>query len=144
MHRPMCKLYVHFVWATWDRLPLIDAQIEAPVYGAIAAKCRELRCTPLAIGGVADHVHVLVQLAPVVPVSRLVQEMKGASSHLVTHEYPREGQFRWQGSYAAFSVGEKDMPKVRQYIEHQKQHHADGSLWAVAELEMGQQGGAAG
>ena len=134
MHRPMCKLYVHLVWATWDRLPLIDQDIEGAIHAAIAAKCRELRCTPLAIGGVADHVHVLVQVAPTVAVSRLVQEMKGSSSHLITHQYAPEGSFRWQGSYAAFSLGENDVPRVRQYIEQQKRHHADATLWQTAEL----------
>ena len=136
MHRPMCKLYVHLVWATWDRLPLIDGRIEPVIYASIAAKCRELRCTPLAIGGTADHVHVLVQIAPAVSVSRLAQEIKGSSSHLVTHQYVPEGSFRWQGSYAAFSVGERDVPRVRQYVEEQKRHHADAALWQAAELEM--------
>ena len=140
MHRPMCKLYVHFVWATWDRLPLIDSRIEPPIYAAIAAKCRALRCTPLAIGGAADHVHVLAQVASSVAVSTLVQEMKGSSSHLVTHQYGPEGSFRWQGSYAAFSVGERDVPRVRQYIEQQKRHHADATIWQEVELNPAEDG----
>ena len=135
MHRPMCKLYVHIVWATWDRLPLIDGRIETPIYAAIAAKCREMRCTPVAIGGSDDHVHVLAHLAPTVAVSKLVQEMKGSSSHLITHEYGAEGSFRWQGSYAAFSVGEADVPRLRHYVEQQRRHHAESTLWQEAELD---------
>ena len=79
------RIYVHFVWATWDRLPLITPEIEAGVHGHIAEKCRELGCWPLEIGGIEDHVHVLVQMSSTVTAALLAKEMKGASSHLVNY-----------------------------------------------------------
>lgn len=60
MRAPFTQLYLHCVWATWDRMPLVVPQIEQAVYGAVLAKSRELNCEPLAIGGMPDHVHLLV------------------------------------------------------------------------------------
>ncbi len=57
MRRPYTELYLHCVWATWDRLPLITPGVEAAVYAAIMSKAKLLDCIPLAIGGVEDHVH---------------------------------------------------------------------------------------
>jgi putative transposase len=106
-------VYVHFVWATWDRAPVIAVAIEPRLYGAIRAKCLELKCEPMAIGGAEDHVHVLVRLHSTVAVATLAREMKGASSHLVSHELVGYAEgFRWQGSYGAFSVSHEHVPRV--------------------------------
>lgn len=121
------KLYIHLVWATWDRLPLITPSIESRLLAAVSAKCRELACTPLAIGIVPDHVHVLVRIPPTLPVSTLVKELKGSSSHLMTHEATPHSFFKWQGSYGAFSVGEDHIGSVTVYVMNQKRHHAAGS-----------------
>lgn len=61
-----------------------------------AEKCRQLKCLPLEIGGVADH--VLTRLHPTVAVAELVKEIKGASSHLVTHQVLPGEFFKWQGA----------------------------------------------
>jgi REP element-mobilizing transposase RayT len=86
MRAPFTQLYVHTVWSTWDRLPLINPVFEPNLYAAVAVKCRELQCEPLAIGGIENHVHLLVRLNPTVAIATLVKEVKGASSHLVTHK----------------------------------------------------------
>ena len=82
MRSPYTQLYLHIVWATWDRLPLITETIKPRLNAAIAEKCRELKCVPLAVGGIADHVHLLVRLHTTVAVATLAKEVKGASSHL--------------------------------------------------------------
>ncbi len=122
------ELYVHIVWATWDRLPLISDIIEPQVYACIAAKCHESKCTPLAIGGIDDHVHLLVRLHAPVSVSTLVKGVKGSSSHLVTHEITPGEFFKWQGSYSAFSIGPESLNRLKTYIENQKEHHAKAML----------------
>jgi len=86
MRGPYTQLYLHLVWATWDRLPLITETVESRLYAAIAEKCRKLKCVPLAIGGIDDHIHLLVRLHTTVAIATLVKEVKGSSSHLVTHE----------------------------------------------------------
>jgi len=54
------RLYVHVIWATWDRLPLIDEELRAPLYRAITGQARRARCEAMAVGGIADHIHVLL------------------------------------------------------------------------------------
>ena len=133
MRRPFTQLYVHFVWATWDRLPLITPQVEARIYNCIAAKCRELKCDPVAIGGIEDHVHLLVRFAPTLAPAFLVGEVKGASSHLMTHIVAPDTFFKWQGAYGAFTIRKDDVPIVSAYIANQKTHHANNTLDADLE-----------
>ena len=125
MRRSLNRVYVHLVWATWDRLPLITSDIEAQVYVAIRDKCREFGCPVYAIGGVEDHVHLLVQMHPTVAVATFVGDVKGASSHLVSHVLKPNDFFKWQGSYGAFSVDSAGMPRVIAYIKNQRIHHAE-------------------
>ena len=136
MRAPYTQLYLHLIWATWDRLPLITEEIEVRLYAAIAAKCHELKCVPLAIGGTADHVHLLVQLHTTVTVATLAKEVKGASSHLMTHEIAPGQFFKWQGAYGAFTLRKTDVPAVQVYIEKQKTHHAGQNLWEEWEQTM--------
>ena len=136
MRAPYTQLYLHVVWATWDRLPLITPAIEPRLYAAIAEKCRELKCIPLAIGGIADHVHLLVQLHTTVSVARLAKEVKGSTSHLVTHEIAPGQFFKWQGTYGAFTLRKSEVPVVQAYIERQKEHHAVDDLWEEWEWTM--------
>jgi putative transposase len=128
------QLYLHCVWATWDRLPLITSEIEPQLYAALAAKCKELGCEPLAIGGISDHVHMLVRFAPTITISRLMGEIKGSSSHTMTHVVNPGAFFKWQGSYGAFTISKRSIPQVRAYILNQKSHHAEQTI--LPELEV--------
>jgi REP element-mobilizing transposase RayT len=133
MREPYTQLYIHLVWSTWDRLPLITSEIEPRLYSAIAEKCRELKCVPLEIGGISDHAHVLVRFHTTVPIATLVKEIKGSSSHLVTHVIQPDEPFKWQGAYGAFTIRKSEVPTVKRYIQNQKKHHAENNL--VTELE---------
>jgi putative transposase len=83
-----------------------------------------------ALGGMPDHIHLLVRFPTTLTIADLVKGIKGASSHLQTqHAAPGEF-FKWQGGYGAFTVSPDVVPAVRTYIQHQKQHHAAGNLWA--------------
>ena len=128
------EIYIHIVWSTWDRLPLLTETIELAVYKSIIAKCRELQCNALAIGGMPDHVHLLARLHAPVSVSELVKHVKGSSSHLVTHEIEPGSFFKWQGSYSAFSICSDALPRLETYIAQQKEHHARNDLIAVWEF----------
>jgi len=128
MHAPYTQLYLHCVWATWDRLPLITPEVQREVYAAIMAKCKELNCEVITIGGVSDHVHLLVRVHPTVAVSELVKGVKGSSSHLITHEIAPGEFFKWQGSYGAFSVDKRSVDIMRLYIDNQKLHHSQQDL----------------
>ena len=134
------KLYIHLVWSTWDRLSLITPTVEAELFRVLAQKCRELGCLPIAIGGAADHVHVLVSLHPAIAVATLVKEMKGASSHAVAHSISPGEFFRWQTNYGAFSVSPDIASTVGRYIARQKEHHATGDVRAEWETSPSARG----
>jgi len=127
MWYPHTVLYIHLVWATWDRQPLITPSIEPKIYATINAKCNELHCVPIALGGIADHVHLLVRLKATVSVSDLAKYVKGSSSHFATHVLNAH-TFKWQGSYGAFSLGERSVDQVANYIRMQKQHHSENNV----------------
>ena len=109
MREPWTELYVHLVWATWDRLPLITSELQQPIYSCILSECEKLKGELIAIGGMSDHVHLLVRMHPAVSVSDLVKQVKGGSSHLVTHVLRIDHFFKWQGAYGAFTVSKPDV-----------------------------------
>jgi putative transposase len=137
MRGPYTQLYLHVVWATWDRLPLITHEFDARLYDCISAKCLALKCKPLAIGGIEDHVHLLVRFHPTVAPATLVAEVKGASSHLMTQVVRPGVFFKWQGAYGAYTLRKGEVATVSAYIANQKVHHAHNSLvaeWEICEL----------
>ena len=128
------QLYLHCVWATWDRMPLITPDVETQLYAVLAGKCRELGCTPLAIGGISDHIHMLVRYLPTITIARLIGQIKGSSSHAMTHAILPGIFFQWQGAYGAFTLSKRSVPQVRAYILNQKIHHAGQTT--IMELEQ--------
>ena len=133
MKRDKISIFVHFVWATWDRLPLITPEIEERLYRNLAASAVSLRCKVLAIGGDRDHVHVLLAMPSTMSVAQVVKKMKGTSSRFVNEHFETPVPFKWQGFYGAFSVSRWDVDKIIGYINRQKEHHAKEELWAELE-----------
>jgi REP element-mobilizing transposase RayT len=128
MRAPFTQLYLHCAWSTWDRLPLITPAIEREIYACIQSKCLEMKCDVLALGGIQDHVHLLVRFPTTIRVAELVKEVKGSSSHLVTHQLAIGEFFKWQGAYGAFTVSKDLVPMLKAYIEGQKEHHRKDQL----------------
>jgi putative transposase len=116
------EIYVHFVWGTFDRRPMISAAVEPDLFRVIADKVIELGGFPQAIGGTSDHVHLLARVHPSVAVARLMAESKGVSSHVATHCLGLP-DFRWQSGYGAFSVSPRDLAAVEGYVQDQRAHH---------------------
>ncbi|HEY3331751.1 MAG TPA: transposase [Capsulimonadaceae bacterium] len=129
MRSTLTQLYVHVVWATWDRVPLIDARMESVIYPAILNEARSLKADVLAIGGIEDHVHILARIPASISVSEFVRHTKAASSLLCGKA------FRWQGAYGAFSVSRSHVARVNSYVQRQREHHANGTLYKSLELD---------
>jgi REP element-mobilizing transposase RayT len=128
MKQSKIEMYFHFVWATWQRLPLVTPEIEREVYRCIEQEARRLRCTVLAIGGLPDHVHLAVKVPATTPIPKIMQQAKGVSSTFVRDQLNPGGLFRWQEGYAVFTICPPHVKHIVAYIRNQKQHHADGSL----------------
>jgi putative transposase len=116
-------VYLHLVWATRARQPLLTLERREVVFTEILRKSAERRCSVLAVNGVADHVHVLLHLATSTSIADLVHDLKGASAWLANQG---EGKgFAWQGGYGVFPVAPQALPKVIAYIENQEIHHQE-------------------
>jgi REP element-mobilizing transposase RayT len=133
MPRDTLAIYIHLVWATWDRLPLITPAIERPLHRVIALEAQKMGCTVLALNSVPDHLHILVQMPSTVTAAELVKRLKGVSSHFVNDVLRPGLPFKWQGFYGALSVSRWDVERIVAYIQRQKEHHQAGSL--ITELE---------
>ena len=121
------RLYVHLVWGTKYRLPVIDASREALIGGMCRDKASKQSCEVLAFGAVQDHVHRLVSLHTTASVAKLVRAMKSATTLEIERIDPRDPPFAWQSGYAGLSVDPREAAVVRAYIERQKAHHAEGN-----------------
>lgn len=128
MRAPFTQLFIHLVWSTRDRMPIITPEIQPRLYACMAQRSKDLKCSPIAIGGIDNHVHLLVQLHPAVSVADLVKDIKGASSHLMNHEILLDNIFYWQGAYGAFSIRKTEIEQVAAYIHNQFTHHAQENL----------------
>jgi REP element-mobilizing transposase RayT len=123
MRAPYTQLYLHAVWATWDRLPLITPEIQPKVFAAIQAQSQKAAVDILTIGGVSDHVHVLLRFPTTTSIADVVKYLKGGSTHLITQVMRLPDPFKWQGGYGAFTISKTAVPRVRDYILRQEEHH---------------------
>jgi putative transposase len=124
---PYWRLFYHAVWATKNRLALIDPSWENDLYGYLWGKATALECIPHAIGGMPDHIHVAISIPPKLAVATLIGRLKGSSSHYINERYAH-GSFMWQAEYGVLSFSEKALLSIVAYINNQKEHHAENTL----------------
>jgi len=124
MNQAFYQLYVHYVFSTKKRLPLIKPNFEKRLWAYIAGIGKKYGVHVIQAGGTADHIHLLVSMPPEMTIAKAIQLMKGNSSKWVNDTfYPADRQFKWQTGYAAFSVGQSHLKKVKLYIINQKKRH---------------------
>lgn len=120
-------LLAHIVFSTKERHPWITDDITPDLHAYLGGIVKQESSVPLAIGGVADHVHLLVRYPPRIAVSDLVRTIKSNSTGWV-HETRPMKIFQWQTGYAAFSVSESNRETVIDYIQKQDTHHSEMSF----------------
>jgi len=116
------SLHYHIVFGTKNRAPIIRADWLPRLHDYLGGTIRGLGGFPEGIGGVQDHVHLLVSLKATHCLSDVMRELKKASSVWV-HDTLGESQFAWQEGYAAFTVSASALDAVRRYIANQENHH---------------------
>jgi len=121
------RLYVHLIWGTFDRASVLDARRARRVHGLLDRICLARGCQAYAVGGVEDHVHVLVALHATVAVSDLVRALKVGTSQFIADRLNLPN-FSWQEGYGAYSIRDEDCEMVRRYIREQPLHHARQTL----------------
>jgi len=125
---PYWQLFYHLVWGTKNREPLITLDLEPDLHNYLRGKGLDLGGVVHAVGGIEEHVHVVVSIPPRVSVSTYVGQLKGASSHWVSHVSGHQGPFAWQESYGAISFGKRTLPQVVDYVGKQREHHQTGQI----------------
>ena len=115
--------YAHCVFSTKERRPDITPELRQRLWPYLGGIARENGITPVNIGGVADHVHLLLSLPATMPIAKAMQLIKGGSSKWVHETFPDQRAFAWQEKYGAFSVSVSQVDKIVRYIENQEAHH---------------------
>lgn len=123
MGQSLVKNYIHIIFSTKYRAPLILESIENELYSYIGGICKQLECYPVKIGGYIDHIHILCMLLKKIPLMNLLEEVKAHSSKWIKTKDDTLKKFYWQNGYGAFSVNPYEIDKVIAYIENQKEHH---------------------
>jgi putative transposase len=123
MGQSLVKNYIHIVFSTKYRQPLIKEIFEKDLFAYLGGICNKLECTPIIVGGYLDHVHILCLLSKKIALMKLLEEVKSHSSKWMKTKDDSLQNFYWQDGYGAFSVNANDIDKVINYIANQKQHH---------------------
>jgi REP element-mobilizing transposase RayT len=122
MHSFSSSLH-HCVFATKDREPVLIPRLRERLWPYLGGIARENGMKTLAIGGVADHVHVLLSLPSTISVAKAMQLLKGNSSKWIHETFPELRSFAWQEGYGAFSIGVSGIEATCAYIRNQEEHH---------------------
>lgn len=125
---PYTKIWIHIIWTTKNREPMLPQGIRTKVFGHIRENARAKEIHLDSINGFVDHVHLLVRLKPDQSVAKIVQLLKGESSHWANKEKITSFRFEWQDEYIALSVSDSVVQTVRHYIATQEAHHQKKTL----------------
>jgi putative transposase len=128
MGQSLVKNYIHIVFSTKYREPLIHPPVEDELHNYLGGICKKLECQPIKVGGYTDHIHVLCMLSKKIALIKLVEEIKSHSSKWIKTKGPEYLNFYWQSGYGAFSVKPDDVDRVTSYIANQKEHHTKKSF----------------
>lgn len=126
MPQSYSALWVHIIWSTKNREPILVPTLRKEVFDIIHILAKEHEIYLDRINGIDDHVHLLVRLRTDQTVSDVVKTIKGNSwEHF--KELP-DKYINWQDGFAAFSVSPGNLKAVRNYIDRQQIHHKNKSF----------------
>lgn len=128
MGQSLVKNYVHIVFSTKHRQPLIHPSIESELYSYLGGTCNNLGCQAIKVGGYLDHVHIICMLSKKIALMTLMEKLKSNSSKWIKSKGPDYENFYWQNGYGAFSVRPAETNKVIEYITNQHEHHSKKSF----------------
>jgi REP element-mobilizing transposase RayT len=128
MAQSLANIYVHLIFSTKNREPLIRDELRVELHAYMATVLANLKCPAVLINSVEDHVHILFNLNRTTTLANVVEEVKKSSSKWMKPKRADLAFFSWQAGYGAFSVSESNVPKVANYIRNQEEHHRKTSF----------------
>ena len=120
---PLLKIWIHLVWATKNRAPVLTKDIREIIFKHIKENGKKKNIHVDFVNGHCDHVHCLVSLNAEQTIAKVVQLLKGESSYWANKNNLCEEKLAWQDEYFAVSVSESGVDSVREYIKNQEEHH---------------------
>lgn len=123
MSHAYSRNYVHIVFSTKDRREWIRDQ--RAMWSLLTDAISAYSARVIEIGGVSNHVHVLIEVPPKISVVTLMRAMKANSSKSMNEA---GHLFSWQQGYGCFSVSASSLERVRIYIQRQEEHHRKHSF----------------
>ena len=115
--------HFHCVFSTKERRPVITPAFRDRLWPFLGGIARQSNMKAIEVGGVEDHVHILLSLPSTVAIAKAMQLIKGGSCEWVHETFPEHRLFAWQEKYGAFSVSVSQLDKIIQYIKGQERHH---------------------
>lgn len=124
MGQSLVKNYIHIVFSTKYRQPLIHPPVEAELHSYLGGTCNKLDCQSIKVGGYTDHIHILCMLSKKIALMKLMEEIKLHSSKWIKTKGEEYSNFYWQDGYGAFSVFPDEIDTVIAYIANQHERHS--------------------
>lgn len=117
------SLYYHIVFSTKLRERWLTDDVAERIWAYMGGIARENKMTALQVGGIEDHVHILLGAPPSIALSKAAQLIKGGSSKWIHDTFPKLRGFAWQDGFGAFTVSKSTVPEVIKYVQDQREHH---------------------
>lgn len=117
------QIYIQIVFAVVGRLNLIEKSWKDELYKYITGIIRKHDQKLIAIGGIENHIHILIGLKPNIALSNLIRDIKANSSRFINEKRFVKGKFSWQEGFGAFSYSHSQLDAVVRYIQNQEEHH---------------------
>jgi putative transposase len=133
---PYLKIWIHCVWNTKSKQPLLQKKIRQGIFEHIKEYSKTKKIFIDCINGSVEHVHCLISLGGEQNISKIMNLLKGESSHWINNRKLTRGKFEWQDDYFAVSVSESLLQKVRNYIYNQEIHHKKVSFKEEFDIYM--------
>jgi REP element-mobilizing transposase RayT len=134
------RCLMHCVFSTKGSFPALTAEIRGRLWPYLGGIARDHGMKALAIGGVADHVHLLLSVPPTLSVAKAMQPLKGNSSKWLRETFPEWNGVSWQECYGAFSIGATGIEATAAYIRRQEDHHRKRTFREEIELFLRRSG----
>ncbi len=124
MPQSLSRIYLHIVFPTKNRERLLtDLDLRKSLHAYVGATMKQLDCTPVEIGGVEDHLHILCLFPRTRSVAEVVKETKRVSTKWLQEQMVELRDFHWQAGYGVFFVSQSNVEAVVDYIRRQEEHH---------------------
>lgn len=114
---------MHCVFSTKERRNQITPELSKRLYPYLGGIAKEHKIKLLSVGGISDHIHMLISLPTTLSIAKAMQLIKGGSSKWIHDTFSEHRLFEWQQGYGSFSIGIGDVDRTVSYINNQVEHH---------------------